>query len=213
MIAMRGQRSETSSTMWVDNHDALADVGEQVEEAVALFRIEARGRLVDDQQRRAADQRLGDAEALAHAAGEAGNGFLAHAPQVDLAQQRLDGLAPLAASGDALKHRHVVEHVVGADARIDAEILRQIAEHLTQPLRLLDHVDGAKADGAAGRGLQRRHATHQRGLARAVGAEQAEHPGRDLEADAVQGAHALGIDVAQILNRQHDGPLRVFGLR
>ena len=70
-----------------DDDDVLADLGEQVEEAVALLGIEAGGRLVDDDQLGIADQRLGDAEALAHAAGEAGQRLLAHVPQIDLVEQ------------------------------------------------------------------------------------------------------------------------------
>ena len=73
-----------------DDHHVLADLGQQVEEAVALLRVEAGGRLVDDDQLGIADQRLGDAEALAHAAGEAGQRLLAHRPEVGLVEQGLD---------------------------------------------------------------------------------------------------------------------------
>ena len=54
--------------------------GEQVEEAVALLGIEAGGRLVDDDQLGVADQRLGDAEPLPHAAGETGDCLVADGP-------------------------------------------------------------------------------------------------------------------------------------
>jgi len=48
-----------------DDHHILADLRQQVEEAVALLRVETGGRLVDDDEFGIADQRLGDAEALA----------------------------------------------------------------------------------------------------------------------------------------------------
>ena len=48
-----------------DHHHVLANARQQVEEAVALFRIEARGGFVDDDQFGLADQRLRNAEALA----------------------------------------------------------------------------------------------------------------------------------------------------
>ena len=70
-----------------DDDDVLADLGEQVEEAVAFLRIETGRRLVDDDQAGVADQRLGDAEALAHAAGESGERLVAHVPEIDLVQQ------------------------------------------------------------------------------------------------------------------------------
>ena len=79
-----------------DHDHVLADLGQQVEEAVALLGVEAGGGLVDDDQLRLAEQRLRDAEALAHAAGEAGQRLLAHVPEVDLLQQRLDGLLAFA---------------------------------------------------------------------------------------------------------------------
>ena len=55
--------------------------------------IEPRGRLVDDDQLRVAEQRDGDAEALAHAAGEAAELLLARVPQVRLLEQRVDDVA------------------------------------------------------------------------------------------------------------------------
>jgi hypothetical protein len=53
-----------------NDNGSVADLGEQVEKAIALFRIEAGRGLVDDQQAGSTDQRLRDAEALAHAARE-----------------------------------------------------------------------------------------------------------------------------------------------
>ena len=50
---------------------SLGELGEQVAEAHALLGVEARGRLVDDDERRVVEQRLRDADALAHAAREA----------------------------------------------------------------------------------------------------------------------------------------------
>jgi hypothetical protein len=47
-----------------DDDDALADLDQQVVEAISLLRVEAGSRLVDDDQRGTADQRLRNAEAL-----------------------------------------------------------------------------------------------------------------------------------------------------
>src|SRR5687768_3983615 len=60
----------------------------------------------------------------------------------------------------ALEHGHVVEHFVRGDARIDAEILRQIAERAAQFLRLADDVDIAEADAPFARRLQRGDGAH-----------------------------------------------------
>jgi hypothetical protein len=111
-------RSATSSTMWVERmtDHILADLGKEVQEAVALLRIEAGGGLVDDDELGIADQRLGDPEALPHSAREAGKRLLAHRPQVHLVEEGLDRPLAIGCRGDALQHRHMVEHVV-ADTR------------------------------------------------------------------------------------------------
>ena len=80
-----------------DDDDIVADPGEQIEEAVALLGVEARRRLVDDDQLGVADQRLGDPEALPHSARKAGDRLVAHGPQVGLVEQRLDDALALAA--------------------------------------------------------------------------------------------------------------------
>ena len=77
-----------------DDDAVLADLAQQVQEADALGRVEPRGRLVDDDQLRVAEQRDGDAEALPHAAGERAELLLAHLPQVGPPEQRLDDVAP-----------------------------------------------------------------------------------------------------------------------
>ena len=51
-----------------DHHDALADLTQQVVEAVALFGVQTCRGFVDDHQPRLPEQCLCDAEALAHAA-------------------------------------------------------------------------------------------------------------------------------------------------
>ena len=186
-----------------DHHHVLADLGQQVEEAVALLRVQARGGLIDDDQARIADQGLGDAEPLAHAAREAGDGLLAHGPQIDLVEQALDDVLALLGAGDPLEHRHVVEHVVGRDARIDAEVLRQVAQGASQQIGRLQHVDIAKADMARGRGLQGGHRPHQGRFSSPVGTQKPVHAARDRQIDLVQGLYAIGVDVGEVLDDQH----------
>ena len=105
------------------DHDVLSDLRQQIQEPVALFGVEAGGGFIDDDQGRRSDQGLGDAEALTHAAGKSGQGLPAPGPQVHLAKARLHRSLALAPIGQALEHGHVVQHVHGRDARIDAEVL------------------------------------------------------------------------------------------
>ena len=128
-----------------DDDDVLADVREQVVEAHALLGVEAGGRLVDDDELRVAEQRLRDAEALAHAAGEAAQRLLAHVVQVGLLQQRRDDVAPRRLVVEALQAREVVEQFLGRDFRIHAEILRQVAQHPAHGVLVAQHVDVAQA--------------------------------------------------------------------
>jgi len=131
--------------------------------------------------------------------------LLAHLPQVDLLEQGLDGVAPLAARDQALEHREVIEHVVGRDPRVDPEVLRQVAQRRAQPGRLGEHVDAVEHDRAGGRDLQRRHASHQRGLACPVGAEQSEHAARDVERDVIERTGTTVVAVGQAGDREHAG--------
>src|SRR5262249_23319052 len=121
-----------------ENHDdLLADLGEEIEKAVALFRIEARGRLIDDDEARIADQRLSDAEALPHAARERAELALAHVPQVYFLEQRLDDRARFAAR-DSLQHREVEQHRLRRDLGIHAEILWQITQRASQAILVFE---------------------------------------------------------------------------
>ena len=68
----------------------LAELGEQVEEAHPLGRVEPRRRLVDDDQLGISEEGHGDAEPLAHAARERAQLLAPHVPQVRLPEERLD---------------------------------------------------------------------------------------------------------------------------
>ena len=58
----------------------------------------------------------------------------------------------------------------------------------------------AEADGARVRLLQRREDAHQRGLAGAVGTEQAVHPRRNRERHVLQRLHAVGVGLGDVAN-------------
>ena len=53
-----------------DHHHVFADLASRFRKRLRLFRIETGGGLINDDQVRVTDQRLGDAEALAHPAGK-----------------------------------------------------------------------------------------------------------------------------------------------
>ena len=77
---------------------------------------------------------------------------------------------------------------------------------IAQALGFADDVDVAEADAAFGRRLQRGDSAHQRRLAGAVGAQQAEHPLGNGQADVVQRPRAVAVDVRQVFDSKHESP-------
>ncbi len=97
----------------------------------------------------------------------------------------------------------MIEHVVGGDPGVDAEVLGQIAQGAAQGVGVGQDIDVVEAHMPRGRRLQGGDDAHQRGLARPVRAQQSIHPARDDQVDLVQGAHAVAVDVGQVLDDQH----------
>jgi len=65
-----------------NDNSVLADLKEQIEKALPLGRIETGCGFVDDDELGISEQRLGDTEAAAHAAGVSRHGFSTHVVEV-----------------------------------------------------------------------------------------------------------------------------------
>jgi hypothetical protein len=152
-----------------DGPAGLVEPGEQVPEVASRLRVERRGRLVEEQHLGVVDQRAGDREPLGLAAGQVLD------PAVGLVDQP-DPLQPLVGGGD----RDVVERGEGADLLARGEPLEE-----RRGLQL--HADPREKPGVARPDLLAEHAgragvgpaqpldgLQQRGLAGAVGAEDAD---------------------------------------
>jgi len=117
----------------------------------------------------------------------------------------------LGAVREALQPRQVVEHVLGVDLGIDAEVLRQVAEDTAHAGLVAQHVDVRAAAGidelrrAMVGVLQRGQGSHQGRLAGAVLAEQAEHAGGNRQAHLVERAHAVGVGLGETSDVQFHG--------
>ena len=96
----------------------------------------------------------------------------------------------------------MVQHVDGGHLRIDAELLRQIAEDFAHLVLLLEHVDAVQINGSGIGILQRGDGAHQRALARAVRTEQAEHVIADGQREILERANAVRIGFGEIRNGQ-----------
>ncbi len=185
------------------DHDLARQFGEQILEAIALLRIEPGRRLVDHQQFRRADQRLRDAEALAHAARITSESTLLHAGEIHALEQRRDDVLAITGVGDALHAGEVVEHLLGRQTRIDAEVLRQVAEDPPHVVLANAQVEIVQHHRAVVGLEQCRETLHQGRLAGAVRTEQSEHPVLDREADAAQRLDAAGVGLPQVSNFKH----------
>lgn len=121
-----------------ENDDALAGkFGEKISEANALLGIKAGGGFIDDEELRIVEERLRDADALAHASGVAAERALGGVGEIYEREQFGDAPAG-GRRGDAFYSGEIVEEFDGAEIGIDAEVLRKIAE------------DGAEYVGIAG---------------------------------------------------------------
>ena len=165
-------------------------------------RVQAAGRLVQQQHLRIVQQHAGQAEPLGHAAGEAGDEGVALVAQVDQVEHVVADLAalrPLDAIGggeelQVLDHLHVV---------VDAEEVGHVADQAADFLGM--GVDRVAADaGLAPGGLQERgQDPHGGRLARAVGADEAEQVALgQLEGEVIDGVQ-LAVDFGEVLGLDH----------
>ena len=132
-----------------DDNPLAGQIREQIAEAHPLLGVQPHGRLVHDQQLRIVEQRLGDAHALAHSAGITAQRPAGGVAQVDQVQQVGNFPTGLFAA-HALDGRHVFEELLGRKVGVDAEVLRQVAQHRAQRLRIFDHIPAVPQNGPLG---------------------------------------------------------------
>ena len=115
-------------------------------------------------------------------------------------QDSLGGLLTLAGVDDPLQDREVVQHLERRDLRVNAELLRQVAEGTAHRVLLLQYVEAAEPDGAAVGLLQRREGPHQGRFPGAVRSQKAEHAGGDPQRHVAQRLHAVRIGLRKIVD-------------
>ena len=202
----RGQRSLTSSTMCVERitTDVLADLASRLWKRLRSSGIEAGGRLVDDDQLRIAEQRLRDAEALAHAAGERAELALAHVPEIGHAaaaprttsrRSRRCDVPSAPRNGPAAPRPRCPGR-----RRTPAAGSRGAAQRLVVPAK---HVEVVEADAAASASCSVAMVRISVDLPGSVGPEQAEHAAGDLQTHVLQGVHAVVVGLGDVFDSQH----------
>ena len=174
-----------------DVHAFLAgDVADELEHLLAAGGVHARGGLVEQQQPRVVHQRLGQLQPLLHAGGIGLHQAVARLLQPDVIQDVVGPFHGLLAR-HAAQFAQVGGQGDGVHARDQAVALGHVADAAAQRLALVAQAL-AHDLAAAGVGLQEaEQQLHQRGLAGAVGAEQAEDAGGQGQRHV-----ADGLDVA-----------------
>ena len=168
-----------------------AALGDQVADGVphlaAGARVEAGGRLVEEDQRRPGDQAGGQVEPAPHATGELRDLLVAGVLEAEPAEQLLGGRArPLLV--DAEQPAEQVEVLAGGEVLVDRGVLPGDADQLAHHVRVLLDVDAEDLRAAAVHREQRGEHLEHRGLAGAVGSEDAEDlAAAYLQVDAVDG--------------------------
>ena len=186
----------------------LAQLDDQVLHPARAERVEAGGRLVEDDQLRVVDERLGQADALPHALGV----FLEDALLV-VGRGRPSRSAPAArlrrTAGVEVEQPAVeVERLLGVEEAVEVRFLGQVADAFV----LVDVGGGLAEDEglAVGGEEQAEQQLDGGGLAGAVGAEQAEDFALvDLEVEGVQGglllpAPEVAVDLGQVARFDDD---------
>ena len=176
-----------------ENNDAFAGkFREKIAEADALFGIETGGGLVDDEELRIVEERLRDADALAHAAGIAAERALGDVSEIYEREEFRDAPAG-SGGGDAFHGGEIVEEFDGAKIGVDAEVLRKVAEDGAKSVGIASNV-GVVPEDAAGGGLRDGgEDAHESGFAGTVRAEEAENAGLQGKLNAAKRLHATAI--------------------
>ena len=173
--------------MRVEQHGdaAAAEVLEQHAHGAAPDRVERRGRLVEQQQARLADERLRDAESLLHALRHAVDAPVGGVGERDELEQPLALRSTAARAGEPLVQlEHLVRRVPAGEAEELCEVAERRARGTRARPRACDLGRAARLAHEPDRDL------HERRLAGAVRAEQAEQLAlADLEIDALERLH------------------------
>src|SRR5439155_1539057 len=182
-----------------DGDAAAAKLLEQLADGAAPDRIERARRLVQEQERRRADQRLRDAEPLLHALRHLLHAAATRIREADQPQQLVPLVRAAARSGEALVQ---LQHLVGGIPAREAEELREVAQRAAR----LARAGGQPADlgGAAGRADEAAGDLDERRLAGAVGPEQSDQLAlANLEIDPSE-----RLDGSVALHQAANGPSR-----
>ena len=126
---------EVAAASISEDHDPIPrQLRQQAPEANSLFRIETRRRLIDDQELRIVQKRLGDTDTLLHATRQRDQRSPAGIGEIDELQQVVDSPTCRGAA-HAARGCQIGEELHRIQVRVDTEVLRQIPQYTPQLVR------------------------------------------------------------------------------
>ncbi|MNN54343.1 hypothetical protein D3C81_1691560 [compost metagenome] len=177
-----------------DDGDAfLVQLGEEAPHRTAQLDIDARGRLVENQQARLVDQGAGDHQPALHAAGQRTRRYIALVPQTELGQVLL-GTLPGHFGRDAVVTGLGHDDVEGLFELVEVEFLRHHADAALERGGLAIEVVTEDVHAATGFVDQGREDADGGGLAGAIGAEQGEEVTfGDIQVNTLEGLETVAV--------------------
>ena len=168
------------------------ELGDELPQRLAQLDVDTGGRLVQHDDRRSMNQRLGDQHPALHATRQlphVGVGLVGEPETVEqLVDPRVVGAAVDAHAKVAALDLQGFAH---AEKRIEHQLLRHDAQTAPRSREIADDIVAEHGDGARGGSGEAGHDADQRRLARPVGAQQSEEfAGLDVEAHLVERLHA-----------------------
>ena len=175
----------------------------------ARRRIKARGEFVEDRDSGPSDQGQGHGESLLLPAGELFEALAALVGEPEALEQ-FSGRPRL-----GIERPEQVEGLARGDLGREPALLQLHPDEMPEPGVLAGQVDAGDGDGAGIGRTQTADRLHQRGLARTVGAEDADDLALgDIEVDAAQDlARAIGLVDVSDLDQCHDPSVARIGGR
>src|SRR5690606_18434859 len=167
----------------------LTDRSEHFSEVSDLLGVEADGGLVEDEDLRLAEERIGEPDSLAIAAREGADDAAANVRDVGCLEARVD-LALALRARDPLETRPIAQVLDHAHVGIEGHALREIADLAPHGERVLADVVPRDAHDAAVAGKESNEDAERRRFAGAVRSEEADDLDvAHVERDATERAH------------------------
>jgi len=217
-LGERAERRSPKQVPGIDGHEEVADAFDlaqevagdddrdpelgagplhQREHLVATGRVEAVGRFVEQQQSWPVDERLGELDPLLHPGRVPADRAVALFVEPDVPQHLGRAFARRGAR-EAGHARHLGDEVGRRCVGREAVVFGHVAHELADRRALRAHVEVHHGGLAQRRLEQAEQDLEERALARAVGTDQTDDAGLEVEGQAVEGSDAARISLGQV---------------